>query len=114
MPSTGLLRQSVLRLQRGAIVALFAHTSTAPAARLRPGGGLRSAVLLQPASRDRVRHRTTYACRFEDPDVLRQTPSIALVHDWLDAPGGGEAVLASLTRLFPEAPVFTLVDFLSP
>ena len=50
---------------------------------------------------------------FEDPDVLRQTPSIALVHDWLDAPGGGEAVLASLTRLFPDAPVFTLVDFLS-
>jgi len=45
---------------------------------------------------------------------LRQKPSIALVHDWLDAPGGGEAVLASLTRLFPDAPVFTLVDFLSP
>jgi len=44
---------------------------------------------------------------------LRQKPSIALVHDWLDAPGGGEAVLASLTRLFPDAPVFTLVDFLS-
>jgi len=40
-------------------------------------------------------------------------PSIALVHDWLDAPGGGEAVLASLLRLFPGAPVFTLVDFLS-
>jgi glycosyltransferase involved in cell wall biosynthesis len=44
---------------------------------------------------------------------LRKKPSIALVHDWLDAPGGGEAVLASLTRLFPDAPVFTLVDFLS-
>lgn len=41
------------------------------------------------------------------------TPSIALVHDWLDAPGGGEAVLASLLRLFPNAPVFTLVDFLT-
>lgn len=40
-------------------------------------------------------------------------PSIALVHDWLDAPGGGEAVLASLLALFPGAPVFTLVDFLS-
>lgn len=44
---------------------------------------------------------------------MRQTPSIALVHDWLDAPGGGEAVLASLLRLFPDAPVYTLVDFLS-
>jgi len=40
-------------------------------------------------------------------------PSIALVHDWLDAPGGGEAVLASLLRIFPAAPVYTLVDFLS-
>jgi glycosyltransferase involved in cell wall biosynthesis len=39
--------------------------------------------------------------------------SVALVHDWLDAPGGGEAVLASLLRIFPGAPVFTLVDFLS-
>jgi glycosyltransferase involved in cell wall biosynthesis len=44
---------------------------------------------------------------------LRKKPSIALVHDWLDAPGGGEAVLASLLRIFPGAPVFTLVDFLS-
>jgi precorrin isomerase len=40
-------------------------------------------------------------------------PSVALVHDWLDAPGGGEAVLASLVALFPGAPVFTLVDYLS-
>jgi glycosyltransferase involved in cell wall biosynthesis len=40
-------------------------------------------------------------------------PSIALVHDWLDAPGGGEALLASLLELFPGAPVFTLVDYLS-
>lgn len=40
--------------------------------------------------------------------------SVALVHDWLDAPGGGEAVLASLLDLFPNAPVFTLVDFLTP
>ena len=39
--------------------------------------------------------------------------SIALVHDWLDRPGGGEVVLASLLHLFPQAPVFTLVDFLS-
>jgi glycosyltransferase involved in cell wall biosynthesis len=49
---------------------------------------------------------------FRNPNVSR-TPSIALVHDWLDAPGGGEAVLASLLHLFPDAPVYTLVDFLS-
>ena len=38
-------------------------------------------------------------------------PSIAFVHDWLDTWAGGENVLAELTLLFPEAPVFTLVDF---
>jgi glycosyltransferase involved in cell wall biosynthesis len=48
---------------------------------------------------------------FSDFDLKR--PSIALVHDWLDGPGGGEAVLESLVALFPDAPVFTLVDFLS-
>lgn len=40
-------------------------------------------------------------------------PSVALVHDWLDGPGGGEAVLTALVAMFPRAPVFTLVDFLS-
>jgi glycosyltransferase involved in cell wall biosynthesis len=39
--------------------------------------------------------------------------SVALVHDWLDAPGGGEAVLESLVQLFPQAPIYTLVDFLT-
>lgn len=43
-----------------------------------------------------------------------QQQSVALVHDWLDRPGGGEAVLSSFLQLFPGAPVFTLVDFLSP
>ena len=45
---------------------------------------------------------------------MQHMPSVALVHDWLDAPGGGEAVLASLLKLFPNAPIFTLVDFLTP
>jgi len=42
-----------------------------------------------------------------------ETASIALVHDWLDAPGGGEAVFAELLRMYPKADVYTLVDFLS-
>ena len=42
-----------------------------------------------------------------------RTGSVALVHDWLESPGGGEAVLSSLLQIFPGAPVFTLVDFLS-
>ncbi len=34
---------------------------------------------------------------------------IALVHDWLTGMRGGEKVLLSLARLFPEAPIFTLL-----
>ena len=34
---------------------------------------------------------------------------VALVHDWLTGMRGGEKVLLALARLFPEAPIFTLV-----
>src|SRR6185369_16031284 len=34
---------------------------------------------------------------------------VALVHDWLTGMRGGEKVLAALCRLFPDAPVYTLV-----
>lgn len=34
---------------------------------------------------------------------------VALVHDWLTGMRGGEKVLLSLCRLYPEAPVFTLL-----
>jgi glycosyltransferase involved in cell wall biosynthesis len=34
---------------------------------------------------------------------------VALVHDWLTGMRGGEWVLAEIARLFPEAPVYTLV-----
>jgi len=34
---------------------------------------------------------------------------VALVHDWLTGMRGGEKVLLSLCRLFPEAPIFTLL-----
>ena len=37
---------------------------------------------------------------------------IALVHDWLDTWRGGENVLAALFELFPQADLFTVVDFL--
>jgi exopolysaccharide biosynthesis WecB/TagA/CpsF family protein len=37
-------------------------------------------------------------------------PRIALVHDWLARPvGGGERVLLELARLYPDAPVYTLL-----
>ena len=34
---------------------------------------------------------------------------VALVHDWLTGMRGGEKVLLSLARLFPQAPIFTLL-----
>ena len=36
---------------------------------------------------------------------------VALVHDWLTGTRGGEKVLLSLARLFPEAPLYTLFHF---
>lgn len=67
-------------------------------------------IRLLSAARSSRRHRWPGILRVGN-STLR--PSLALVHDWLDAPGGGEAVLSSLLRIFPNAPVYTLVDFLS-
>ena len=36
---------------------------------------------------------------------------VALVHDWLTGTRGGEKVLLSFARLFPDAPLFTLFHF---
>ena len=38
--------------------------------------------------------------------------AIAIVHDWLDTWRGGERVLAEILGLYPQAELFTLVDFL--
>jgi glycosyltransferase involved in cell wall biosynthesis len=40
---------------------------------------------------------------------MRETPRVVLVHDWLTGMRGGEKVLESLCRLFPAAPILTLV-----
>ncbi len=39
----------------------------------------------------------------------RPAPRVALVHDWLTGMRGGEKVLDVLCRMFPEAPVWTLL-----
>jgi hypothetical protein len=39
----------------------------------------------------------------------RRGPRVALVHDWLTGMRGGEKVLLSLCRLFPDAAIFTLL-----
>ncbi|MET3229516.1 UNVERIFIED_ORG: glycosyltransferase involved in cell wall biosynthesis [Burkholderia sp. 1263] len=38
---------------------------------------------------------------------------VAIVHDWLVAPGGAEKVLEQIVECFPDADLFTLVDFLA-
>jgi glycosyltransferase involved in cell wall biosynthesis len=38
---------------------------------------------------------------------------VAVVHDWLDTWRGGEMVLAEILRIYPDADLFALVDFLS-
>jgi glycosyltransferase involved in cell wall biosynthesis len=38
---------------------------------------------------------------------------VAVVHDWLDTWRGGERVLAQICQVFPDAELYSLVDFLS-
>ena len=40
-------------------------------------------------------------------------PRVAVVHDWLDTWGGGENVLAEILLMYPDADLYTLVDFFS-
>ena len=39
---------------------------------------------------------------------------IAIVHDWLDTWGGSEQALEQLLALYPDADLFSLVDFMAP
>lgn len=39
-------------------------------------------------------------------------PRVAIVHDWLDTWGGAENVLVELLRAYPDAELYSLVDFL--
>lgn len=43
----------------------------------------------------------------------RRAPRVAIVHEWLDTYAGSERVLEQLLRLYPEADVFAVVDFLT-
>ncbi len=38
---------------------------------------------------------------------------VAVVHDWLVQNGGAEKVLREILEIFPDADIFTLVDFLT-
>jgi glycosyltransferase involved in cell wall biosynthesis len=44
---------------------------------------------------------------------MRQQPRVAIVHEWLVNYAGSERVLEQLLRGFPEAQVFSVVDFLT-
>lgn len=49
---------------------------------------------------------------FSDAINMDRRLKIAIVHDWLDAPGGAEQVLEQLILCHPQAHIYTLVDFL--
>ena len=38
---------------------------------------------------------------------------IAIIHDWFDTPGGAENVVMNLLKLYPDADLYSLVDFFS-
>ena len=46
--------------------------------------------------------------------LLTRSLRVAVVHDWLVVNGGAERTLARMLECFPQAEVFTLVDFLPP
>lgn len=45
--------------------------------------------------------------------IKNKRPKVAIVHDWLPVIGGAEKVLEHIVRLFPEADIYTLFNFLS-
>lgn len=47
--------------------------------------------------------------RYVVQENFHQVSNIALVHDWLVAQRGGENVLLEIARMFPNAPIYTLV-----
>lgn len=42
-----------------------------------------------------------------------KTPKVAIIHDWLVVAGGGEKVLSEIINIFPDADIFSTVDFLA-
>ncbi len=48
------------------------------------------------------------------PNGALQGARVAIVHDWLETPGGAELVLDELLAIFPGADLFTMIDRRSP
>jgi glycosyltransferase involved in cell wall biosynthesis len=46
--------------------------------------------------------------------VLSKSLRVAVVHDWLVANGGAERVLARILECYPQAELYTLLDFMAP
>ena len=73
-------------------------------------GALRLA--LRPAAQPDAPRPSEPAATPRDFAPMTHKPRIALVYDWLDTWRGGENVLAQVVRLYPDADLFALVDFL--
>ncbi len=57
--------------------------------------------------------KTNAARGIPTPGKASSDKKVAIVHDWLPVLGGAEKVLEQLLRVYPDADIFTLFDFLS-
>ena len=57
-------------------------------------------------------NRARRAAQRRKPQAWEIHTRVAVVHDWLDTWRGGEMVLAEILRIYPDADLFALVDFL--
>lgn len=69
-------------------------------------------VFMCPCAR-KVRHGPSTLIPIADnPLDLGEIVKVAIVHDWLVVSGGAEKVLEQIVQCFPDADLFSLVDFL--
>ena len=83
----------------------------------RPASQHRRRKLLPPAGATRRIAMTLRPVDRAGPPAASQPShdpvNVAIVHDWLTTLGGGGLVLRELLRVYPDAPVFTLIDRLA-
>ena len=48
----------------------------------------------------------------DEAEARKPDMKVAIVHDWLTTYGGAERVLEQLLQLYPQADLFSLIDFL--
>lgn len=65
---------------------------------------------MPPARARRGGDAAVYGIRRREVTTPWQGKRVAIVHDWLETPGGAEQVLVELLGIFPGADLFTMID----